>query len=311
LAELVATDRELRYCQVGRIADTVSDAASDRLMVYADESFDGGKERVAAVAGLIGTETEWVALESAWVERTDGKEFHANKCETEFARDPDPDKHRANLRLYADLANIVADSKIRGYGPSFDIASYLENFPGANPEYGFYHGFTGLLKRFGNIALTDRKQVEFTFDNRQGMEYNMNLLYEGFIGSSGWKGTGIFFSNKINFDTRKNPRIQAADLIAREAMKFLDNYVGPVRRTHRESLKVLANHRIQFDAFEGPYFKDFRAKMPELEKRMRMNVADYHAWLLKSKQPHNESSLFRFIKHLDETDPLTDGHDDR
>ena len=44
---------------------------------------------------------------------------------------------------------------------------------------------------------------------------------------------------------------------------------------------------------------------------MRMNAADYQAWLLKYKQPHNESSLFRFIKHLDETDPLTDGHDDR
>lgn len=91
----------------------------------------------------------------------------------------------------------------------------------------------------------------------------------------------------------------------------MDNYIGPVRRTHRESLKVLANHRIQFDAFEGPYFKDFREKMPELEKRMRMNAADYQAWLVKYKQPHNESSLFRFIKHLDETDPLTDGHDGR
>lgn len=287
------------------------DTASDRLKGYADESFDGGKERVAAVAGLIGTETEWVALESAWVERTGGKEFHANKCETEFARDPDPDKHRANLRLYADLTHIVADSRIRGYGSSFDITAYLENFPGANPEYGFYHGFNGLLKRFGNLALTDRKQVEFTFDNRQGMEYNMNLLYEGFIASPGWKGTGIFFSNKISFGTRKNPRIQAADLIAREAMKFLDNYNGPVRRPQRQSLKVLANHRIQFDAFDAPYFKDFREKMPELEKRMRMKPADYQAWLQKNKQPHNESNLFRFIKYLDETDPLTDGHDGR
>jgi|GEM_PF-2207305 hypothetical protein len=139
----------------------------------------------------------------------------------------------------------------------------------------------------------------------------MNLLYEGFIGSSGWKGKGIFFSNKVSFDTRRNPRIQAADLVVREAMKFLDNYIGPVRRAHRESLKALANHRIQFEAYEGPYFKDFREKMPELEERMRMKAADYQAWLLKSKQPHNESSLFRYIKYLDEHDPLTDGHDER
>ena len=38
------------------------ESASDRLKVYADESFDGKKERVAAVAGLMGTETEWTAL---------------------------------------------------------------------------------------------------------------------------------------------------------------------------------------------------------------------------------------------------------
>lgn len=79
------------------------DIASDRLKVFGDESFDEKRQRVAAVGCLIGTEFQWSGLESAWVKRTGGKEFHAAKCETEYAHDSDPEKHRDNLRLYADL----------------------------------------------------------------------------------------------------------------------------------------------------------------------------------------------------------------
>jgi hypothetical protein len=62
--------------------------------VYGDESADETKQRVFAVAALIGTYSQWSWLRSRWSERTGGKEFHAAKCESEYANDPDPQKHK-------------------------------------------------------------------------------------------------------------------------------------------------------------------------------------------------------------------------
>jgi hypothetical protein len=282
----------------------MSDGPSERLKVFADESFDGKRERVAAVAGLIGTESEWSVLEAAWIERIGGKEFHATTCETEYANDPDPDKHRENLRLYEDLTKIIANSRIRGYGSSFDLISYRENFPNDNIENGFLHGVADILKYFSRLALTENRQVEFFFDNRQGKEYIIDLVYQSLRNIPILKGKDIFYGNRINFDNRSNTRIQAADLTAREAMKFLDNYIGPVRRPHRASLKTLANQRIQFFAYEGPYFKDFREKLPEMAKRYGVNMPEYDRWLSEHKLTDNQSNRLHYMRWLDITDPI-------
>ncbi len=44
----------------------------DMLSVYADESSDERKERVFAVAGLIGNDELWESLEVKWNARTSG-----------------------------------------------------------------------------------------------------------------------------------------------------------------------------------------------------------------------------------------------
>jgi hypothetical protein len=276
----------------------------DRLKLFGDESFDEKKQRVAAVAGLVGTESEWAALESAWVERTNGKEFHATTCETEFAHDPDRDKHKENQRLYADLTQIIVNSGMRGYGSAFDLISYRENFPNDDVENGFIHGCADVLRYFAKMADAEKRQVEFTFDNRQGKEYNVGLLYKSLVHAPQIRDKNVFYSDEIKFDNRKNPRIQAADLMARETMKFLDNYIGPVRRPHRDSLKALANHRIQFVAYEGPYFKDFREKLPELAKRLRVDMREYDRWLSENKLVDNASNRLHYMRWLDIIDPV-------
>jgi hypothetical protein len=282
----------------------MSDVPLERLKFFGDESFDGKRERVAAVAGLFGTETEWNALEAAWVERTGGKEFHATTCETQYAHDPDQEKHGENLKLYEDLTKIIANSGIRGYGSSFDLMSYRANFPNDDLENGFLHGISDVLKYCSRLALAENNQVEFFFDNRQGKEYVVNLLFQSLRDQPFLKDKNVFYGTKINFDNRKNPRIQAADLIAREAMKFLDNYIGPVRRPHRASLKTLADGRRQFVAYEGPYFDDFREKFPEMAKRYGMDILEYDRWLSEHKLTDNLPNRLHYMRRLDETDPI-------
>ena len=47
--------------------------------------------------------------------------------ESAFAHDPDPQKHRDNLRLYYDLTTILAESGLVGFSVALDLRSYRED----------------------------------------------------------------------------------------------------------------------------------------------------------------------------------------
>ena len=82
-------------------------------------------------------------------------------------------------------------------------------------------------------------------------------------------------------------------------MKHLDNLIGPVRRTMRQSFNALAtaDKRLLFTFYEGPYFKDWREKMDALQKGGGMK--DYTRWLAATKQLDNWSNRFHFIIWLE------------
>ena len=175
------------------------DLSADKLRVFGDESFDEKGERVAAVAGLIGTVKEWDALKDEWVSQTGGKEFHANECEVEHSKNPDKEKHKENLLLYEDLTKIIVKSGLRGFGAAFDLVSFRENFPGAkvDNDVGYYKCFTDLVSHCAGVASGEGRQIEeFTMDNREGKEYNAGLVYQFYRQRPEWKANNIFRDKK-------------------------------------------------------------------------------------------------------------------
>lgn len=164
------------------------------LLVYGDESMDETQQRVCAVAGLIGTEEQWKALEWEWVK------FN--------------------------------------YGCAFLYGSLREN----EPEWTAY------------------------------------------------------LAKKISFEFAKdNPRIQVADLLAREAMKALDNEIGPVKRKIRKSWLTLAKTgRFKIDAFSTDWFESLKRQMPEFERQLNMNRDDYIEWLWKRHRQHSVSAMLQY-----------------
>ncbi len=56
--------------------------------------------------------------------------------------------------------------------------------------------------------------------------------------SQEWRDSEILDS-KVSFESKENPRIQMADLLAREAMKDLDREIGPVKFPERKSKLAL------------------------------------------------------------------------
>jgi hypothetical protein len=271
--------------------------------VFGDESADESKTRVFSLSGLIANDSEWQVLKDAWLERTGGVVFHASECESdhgEFAKND----HAGNLKLYADLTQIIVNSGIGGFAVALDLAAWLEYFPGVPTDVGYYKCFSEVIKHFLYGPYRDSFPIEFTFDHRQESEYNAGLLYSHMVNLPEWKEKNVFLNAKVNFDSRKDVRIQAADLVAREAMKHLDNIVGPKQRPIRRSMEALAraNSRIKFDILTREYCRDARDKWPELQERAGINIEQYKAWLASHKLLDNWANRFRFVAWLDAQD---------
>ncbi|MGB9120502.1 MAG: hypothetical protein WCE73_07780, partial [Candidatus Angelobacter sp.] len=213
--------------------------------IVGDES---ASEYVFALAALIGNDREWLSLERNWNKRTAGAVFHAAECESDrgdFCRY----SHAENLSLYADLTSIIATSGVRGFGIALDLVTFREVFP-SPPEMAYYWCFIGVVRHFAaEERYRDGTCMDFVFDHRQDGGHNVGALYNCFL-SPDWSNENTSLGARLMFDSRKNIRIQAADLVARETMKAMDNIVGLKQRPLRRSMLALkeAGERFNFKA---------------------------------------------------------------
>lgn len=269
------------------------------LHLFGDESADESKQRVFAISGLLGTDHEWKLAEDAWLARTGGKVFHATECETEYAHDPDPDKHKANLALYKDLTGILVDGYVAGISMALDLGSFREFFPAAPPDMPYFKCISDLLTVFSNLTRENNSKppeewefgeghIDFTFDDRRESKHNAGRLYTAFLNQPEWANNNGCLGAKLSFDTRENPRIQMADLIAREAMKELDRKVGPVKRPSRKSFLALEQSgKFKFQERDRAYLENSRRKMPQLQAETGMTDEGYGRWLFETGRVQN------------------------
>ena len=99
--------------------------------------------------------------------------------------------------------------------------------------------------------------------------------------------------DEIGFATNKTIGIQAGDLVAREAMKLLDNRVGPKSRPTRLSTEVLQNrNRITFRLYDRAWFKDLIKETWD----HRFLRSDYENWLKTKRLTHRLATRLRYEK---------------
>jgi hypothetical protein len=262
------------------------------LLVYGDESMDETKQRVCAVAGIIGREDQWKALEFQWVRRTNGVPFHGNDCDSDQG-DYSDRPHWENKALYRDLITLLADSGLCGYGHAIDLIARNKAFP-ESEDLAYYTAFQRVVIAMKNFAQRAGEIAEMTFDMRLASEHNAGFLYGAIRENEpDW---AAHLASKISFEFAKNnPRIQVADLLAREAMKALDNQIGPKKRPIRKSWQALLDTtRFVTYGFSTDWFEDLKRKLPEAEKQMNMNRDMYIEWLRQRNRQHNVSNLFQF-----------------
>jgi hypothetical protein len=128
--------------------------------------------------------------------------------------------------------------------------------------------------------------MEFTFDSRLETDGTAGTLYTLFRTSPEWKDVAIF-DTKVSFEGGWSPRLEMADLVAREAMKELDRVVSGSNRKERRSHRALVETgRFRFTQRRGDYFDRWRTAVDAIEAGEE--VDGYVDWLVKTRRvQHN------------------------
>lgn len=224
---------------------------------YGDESADETKQRVFAIGGLFGYKSDWDLFRGKWTNRTGGKVFHAAECDSNQG-DYEHTSNDENKKLYADLSNIIAESNLIGRAIAINLVEYKETLGPMLDKEPYYLCFVDVVIHLARQAVVciPRDRIKFTFDRNTQIEYSAGALYDGIINRD-YPHFKELLDDEIAFATRKEIGIQAADLIAREGMKLLDNQCGPVSRPTRLSTQTLQScKRIKFRSLRRSWFEE-------------------------------------------------------
>ena len=264
------------------------------IFLYGDESTDETSSRVCAVAGVIGMEAQWLPLEQAWVARSEGIPFHAKDCDSDHG-DFAAFSHSENKDRYKDMAMMLASSGLWGIGVPIDMMATREMMPGA-VEMAYYRAFLQVIDTVVGYALDKGGLAKCAFDTRIESNHNAGILYASYRESHPeWKAT---LADEISFVcSRKNPRVQIADLFAREAMKHLDNQIGPVKRAPRKSWKALEDTgNFILEVYDRKYIEDMAAnRNVGIEDAVR-GAQEYKDWIGSLNRQDNTTAVIEFMK---------------
>lgn len=255
------------------------------LSVYGDESYDGKRKRVCAVAGIIGHQGEWDNLEPLWLKCTKGKIIH-----------PTDDEFRGDYKLILKLAKLLAETNMIGYAFAIDLATHKQYFPNSNRNMPYYYGFEAVVHFMGNLAAlhVPSQKVEFIFHRNYEIEYNAGSLYHCMLNDPTWK-SAKYLANKVSFADNSDIRIQAACLFAREIMKHFDIRISKMNRYPRLAIGTLFNtKRYDYDYYTKNDFKQLEDEMIYCESKASLREL-YDKWLLRKRRIDNASNMLEFL----------------
>lgn len=269
------------------------------IFVYGDDSADERRQRVSAVAIVLGTERMWEEIETRWIARNNGIPFHAKDCESDHG-DYSGSPHEVNKALFKDLTIMLAESGLMGRGIAIDLKAQREAFP-EGPEIAYYKAFSELLETMKDACVHFSLPAKFTFDISSENEYNAGLIYKGAREDS--PEMFELFHPEISFvSAKESARLQVADLLAYEAMKNVDHELsGGVRK--RKSWQALARtRRFYVIAYSLEWFEDLKRNMSRLQEKTGFNQEDYLRWLKDRNRQHSMSNLIHFVNGMAKRD---------
>ncbi|MGH9740303.1 MAG: hypothetical protein ACRD4X_17205 [Candidatus Acidiferrales bacterium] len=196
---------------------------------YLDDSADAQMQRYCASGGFFATPEQWDAFTLAWSHLTHGlrETFHTTDCEG--GRDKDgrefgyaqfsswPKDKR--IALITNLVDVIQGTQLAGFGSIVPIEAYKKAFPGCADTEPYKLAIPHVLMNMASIADNWGVDVNIWFEDGGPVgfiaETFQNIKRMNWLPSKRLKS--LWFSGK------EIHALQAADLLAREAFKHLDN----------------------------------------------------------------------------------------
>lgn len=218
------------FAALARGGRNVFDPPSLHAMIftYLDDSADKRREKYFAAGGLIGGEDQWATFDIRWLDETrELKEpFRSTDCETQHGQFENWPKPKCDGLMKA-LVGLIRWYHLSAFASIVPIADYRAVFPDAAEFDPYYLAVTHTIVNMGTIGERAQQSVKLWFE--RGPTSGRTLeIYQDLCNVRTW--SAAWRLSNINFGSKQLCPLQAADLVAREAFKHMDNLgVRPTR----------------------------------------------------------------------------------
>lgn len=189
---------------------------------YFDDSSDQCREKYFAAGGLIGGENQWFTFDLLWLDATRElkKPFRSTDCECNHDQFKNWKKPKCNA-LMDQLVTVIRFHKLMGFASIVPIDLYRQVFPKSGEFDPYYLAVAHTIINMAVIGHNIRHEVKLWFEDNPATKPSSNRIYDGLRALTDWRPSAKL--KGISFDPKTLCPLQAADLVAREAFKHIDN----------------------------------------------------------------------------------------
>jgi len=208
---------------------------------YFDDSSDPRREKYMACGGLMGSSDHWDSFDMLWSDATHGlkEPFRATDCECGYGQFSDAKKWPKPKRdaLMAKLTGIIDWRGLYGFAAIVPIEEYNAAFPNCGKYDALLLASTQAIMNMAYIAHQVGKDASLWFESGPRIG-TVEAIFHSVRAFVSWSPANHL--RRFTSETKKIRPLQAADFVAREAFKYMDNRgLRPTRKPLRVLEDVL------------------------------------------------------------------------
>ena len=244
------------------------------LVAHLDESGIHAGSRICAIAGFVGAQEEWGVFERRWrreIEQAGVRQFHMAEFESRQGEFVGWSEGRREQFLER-LMELIRARDLEGVGSGLVMADYdrLSDDEKAwmthgNPEQPYFlcfqHCVVEAVSRAN--ALPSAERVAFVFDRQDDFQAEATRLYNRMKDQVDWPNR-FRLADFVSFASkRETVALQAADLLAYETYKHLENRLYSPERGTRWPMRQLEQRVRDMRYFDALGFRNLLELRPQ------------------------------------------------
>ena len=215
--------RDYRFAALARGGRNSFDVPSLHAMIFAyfDDSSDKRREKYFAAGGLIGGEEQWSTFDLRWLDETREltEPFRSTDCEGGHGHFKTWDKPKRD-ELMDRLVGLIRWYQLSAFASIVPIADYRAVFPEATEFEPYYLAVTHAIINMAVVGFRAKQAVKLWFELGPRSGKTAEIFYS-LHAQKNWDASS--YLSGIGQESKELCPLQAADIVAREAFKHMDN----------------------------------------------------------------------------------------